>query len=81
VTLTVAENGELYLEGYDLTPTDKHLVEEKLKTFITQDPEGTVLLMADQGVRHQEIVKALDLIREAGVRRVAYATKLSEPKK
>ena len=78
--ITVTEQGEIYLEG-DITATAKVDIPNRIKTFIQRDPEGTVLLQADMDTKHQTIVEILEILREAGVKNIAYAAKLSEPKK
>ena len=78
--ITITEQGEIYLEG-DITPTLKADIPAKIKTFIQQDPEGTILLQADKNTKHQTIIEILETLREAGVKNIAYAAKLSEPKK
>ncbi|MBO7543541.1 biopolymer transporter ExbD [bacterium] len=78
--LIISESGEIYLEG-ELTPTEPGDIANKLKAFIANDPEGTVLIQADKSTKHQTIIEILETLREAGVKNIAYAAKLSEPKK
>lgn len=77
--LVLTETEEIYLEG-DAEPTPKSQIAQRLKAFLSQDPEGTILLMADQNVKHQTIITLLETLREAGVKKIAYAGKLSKPK-
>lgn len=78
--LVLTENDEIYLED-DVDPTPRSQVAQRLKPFLANDPEGTILLMADQNVKHQSIITLLETLREAGVKKIAYAGKLSKPKK
>ena len=77
--IVLTENEEIYLEG-EAEPTPQNQIQAKIKPFLDQDPEGTILLMVDQGTKHQSVISLLETLREAGVKKIAYAGKLSKPK-
>ena len=77
--IVLTENEEIYLEG-EAEPTPQSQIPAKIKPFLDQDPEGTILLMVDQGTKHQSVISLLETLREAGVKKIAYAGKLSKPK-
>ena len=77
--IVLTENEEIYLEG-EAEPTPQSQIQTKIKPFLDQDPEGTILLMVDQGTKHQSVISLLETLREAGVKKIAYAGKLSKPK-
>ena len=77
--IVLTENEEIYLEG-EAEPTPRSQIQAKIKPFLDQDPEGTILLMVDQGTKHQSVISLLETLREAGVKKIAYAGKLSKPK-
>ncbi|MBR6462721.1 biopolymer transporter ExbD, partial [bacterium] len=64
--IVLTENEEIYLEG-EAEPTPQSQIPAKIKPFLDQDPEGTILLMVDQGTKHQSVRSLLETLREAGV--------------
>ncbi len=52
-------------------------LQEKLLAQAKENPQTLVIIQADQGVSHGEVVRIMDYAREAGLSRLAIAT---EPK-
>jgi biopolymer transport protein ExbD len=74
MTLTLTKEGDLYAEGDDLAPVGKERALELMERFRKNCPRGTVLIMADENARQKDMAELLKLIREAGIRKAAYAT-------
>jgi biopolymer transport protein ExbD len=76
VELVVTEAGELSLDGETL---DRAELERRLPAIRRADPERRVLLKAESGVDHGEVVALLDLVREAGFPGVGIGTHRRAP--
>jgi biopolymer transport protein ExbD len=53
-------------------PTDQALV-ERARAAVADDAEIRAIIQADGGVPHRRIIHVLDLLRQGGVARVAFA--------
>ena len=73
MTLTLTKEGDLYAEGDDLLPVSHDRALELMEQFRKNCPSGTVLVMADEDARQKDMTEILKLIREAGIRKAAYA--------
>jgi len=74
--LTLDREGNLFLEQLPLT---KAMVESQINTFLTQKPEGIVVLnAADQNVSYQDVVTRLEDLRKLAGDRVAIATSVAD---
>jgi biopolymer transport protein ExbD len=58
-----------------LTPTE---VTDKLAALEKRD-EVNVLIAADANTRHQQVMRLLDAVRAAGIERVSFETKSTQP--
>ena len=73
VELLVTEDGLLSINGEDVgMPQLKRRLEEMLR----DDPQSRVLIKAEKGVQHGQVVLLLDIVREAGFRGVGIGTLL-----
>ncbi len=75
VTVTVAANERVYLENQRVTMED---LESRLGSIQTANPDAAVLVKADEGIRYGRVVEVLDAARNAGLSRLAMATKPAE---
>jgi len=69
-TVVLDDKGQAYLGNQRLT--DAALF-AKLKEILAEDERGLVVLRADQKVPHGRVVEVMDLIRQAGAKKVAIA--------
>jgi len=69
-TVVLDEKGQAYLGNRRLS--DAALF-AKLQARLSEDPRGLVILRADAKVPHGRVVEVMDLIRQAGAKKVAIA--------
>ncbi len=55
-------------------PVASELLEERMRSFSAARPDETVFLRADRLLPYGEVLRVMDRIREAGVRKVALVT-------
>ncbi len=67
--------GVITLNESILTPTE---VTDKLAALEHRD-EVNVLIAADANTRHQQVMRLLDAVRAAGIERVSFETKSTQP--
>lgn len=79
LALTVTQEGEVYQEGEAAAAGSPERLAAVLKAFQAASPEGLVLINADSGCPQGRIVKLLEIIREAGLARIAYGTRFQNP--
>ncbi|WP_408956073.1 ExbD/TolR family protein [Natroniella sp. ANB-PHB2] len=70
VNVILAEDDQLYLDDQSVTEQGFSL---ELAKILERSPETVFVIKADQDVKYQRIIKAMDLIREAGGYRLALA--------
>lgn len=75
VTVTLTKNNTLYLNG---AVTDWRELPKLLVLELRKNPQVTVVIEADREVLHGRVVKLMDLLRRAGVERMAIATQPGE---
>ncbi len=69
-TVVVQADGQAFWKG---EPVDDAALLASLQKALAQDPVGTVILRADRKTPHGRVVQVMDLIRQAGAKRVAIA--------
>jgi len=72
VTLQMAEDGRLVLEG---EPVTEETLEDALQAVLKGSSSRLVVLRADREVRHGEVVRIMGLIRKAGAEGLTIAAK------
>lgn len=79
VEVVMTEAGGVLLNG---KATDLGRLQAELTALAAGSPGGQALIEAESGVRHGDVVKVLDMIREAGFAGVGIGTQFpqSEPK-
>ncbi|MFO1526170.1 MAG: biopolymer transporter ExbD [Turneriella sp.] len=71
LTLTVAKNGELQLMGHKV---DENGLRAQMLREAQLNPGVRVVVAADAGLVYRDVIKILDLIKQAGVSRVALSS-------
>jgi biopolymer transport protein ExbD len=70
VTLTLTQDGGLFLDKEPIAPQD---IEQRVKAALAASPQLAVLINADGQVQHRTVVEVLDTLRRAGVSALAIA--------
>jgi biopolymer transport protein ExbD len=74
VELVLTESGILLLDGENVELPN---LKQRLRAIIAEDAEKRVMIKAESGVQHWEVVRLLDIVREAGFPGVGLGTKLT----
>ena len=69
--ISVANNGNLYLNAYPVTLSD---LENRLKTQKSLTPDFPVVLKGDAAVQYQKVMDVLDLLRRLDLNQVGLVT-------
>jgi len=72
VTVSIDINNTLYLNNRVISPKDLYF---NLSKLVKVNPNILAIVEADKGVTHGKVVRVMDLIRRAGVKKIAIATK------
>ena len=72
ISVYLAEDGEIAFEGDRVTPEE---LEGRLKQSLEAADRKIVVLRADSGARHGEVVKVMDVIRLSGAEALTVATR------
>jgi len=72
VTVTVSANDRIYFENQRVTMDD---LKERLSNIHAANSNAAVLIKADGDIRYGRVVDVLDAARNAGLSRLAMATK------
>jgi biopolymer transport protein ExbD len=76
--ITIDKDGKLFL---DQQAIDKAALGEALRQQLAKNAEMLVVINADDGVQHGEVVEVMDIARGANVAKMAIAVKPKEQKK
>ena len=71
ITVSIDINNTLYLNSRIISPGDLY---EKIAKIARTNPNIVVIVEADKNVTHGKVVRVMDIIRKAGVRKIAIAT-------
>lgn len=74
VELILTESGLLQLDGEDITFRD---LKSHLVTIHSEEPAQGLLIKAEAGVRHGQVVRVLDIVRDAGFPGIGLGTKMT----
>jgi biopolymer transport protein ExbD len=69
--ISVANNGNIYLNAYPVTLSD---LETRLRTQKSLTPDFPVVLKGDAGVQYQKVMDVLDLLRRLDLPHVGLVT-------
>jgi biopolymer transport protein ExbD len=75
--VTLRDDGSLEVDGQRVQ--DETDVVVKARAALSGKPELRAVVQADGGVPHRRVMQALDYLRQAGLSRVAFAVKDTEP--
>jgi len=73
--LIATEDGRLFLDG---TGISLRSLKRRLEEILRDDPAGRVLIKAETGVPHGDVVRLLDIVREAGFAGVGIGTQIPQ---
>jgi biopolymer transport protein ExbD len=76
--ITIDKDGELFLNQQAI---DKVALGEALRQQLAKNAEMLVVINADDGVQHGQVVEVMDIARGANVAKMAIAVKPKEQKK
>lgn len=71
ITVSIDINNTLYLNSRVISPGDLY---EKIAKVAHANPNIMVIVEADKNVTHGKVVRVMDIIRKAGVKKIAIAT-------
>ena len=72
-TVIVTKDNRIY---FDDVETDRKKLKEILKSKMLNNPDLLVIIKADAMAYHEWVVETLDVVKDAGVKRLAIATEL-----
>lgn len=72
LTIAVTENERVYLENHRVTMDE---LKERLGNIRAARDEVAVLVKADKDIKYGRVVEVLDVVRGAGISRLAMATR------
>lgn len=75
--LSLRADGSTYVDG-QATPRDQDVL-RLAKSALHKQPELRAVVQADGSVPHQRVMRALDVLRQSGVARVAFAVQKGPP--
>jgi biopolymer transport protein ExbD len=78
VILTIKKTGDLYINQ---APTSLEALGAQLAYEMRNDPQGILIVNADESTEYGLVVRAMDQAREIGVRKFALATKTDGKRK
>jgi biopolymer transport protein ExbD len=76
--ITIDKDSRLFLNQQAV---DKSALDEALRQQLAKNPEMLVVINADDGVQHGQVVEVMDIARGAHVAKMAIAVKPKEQKK
>ena len=74
VELILTESGLLQLDGEDITFRD---LKSHLVAIHSEEPAQGLLIKAEAGVQHGQVVRVLDIVRDAGFPGIGLGTKMT----
>jgi biopolymer transport protein ExbD len=74
VELVLTEEGRLILDGENVELPG---LKSRLQGILAEDSKKRVMIKAESGVQHWEVVRLLDIVREAGFPGVGLGTRLT----
>jgi biopolymer transport protein TolR len=78
VVLTINKDGNLFLQD-DKTAYRMEELQEKIQAVFERREKKEILIRADENVPYGTVVKAISLIKEAGIERVGMVTEEQKP--
>ena len=75
IAVYLTADGELFFEGEQVSLEE---LEERLRNSLEKADRKVVVLRADTGTRHGEVVQIMNMIRQAGAEALTVATRSAE---
>ncbi len=72
LTLTVTREEQVYIEDAARPVALRETITSQLRDFCRHHPDGVVLIRADYNVRHGYLMQLMELVRDAGLRKIAF---------
>jgi len=69
-SVSLMENGATEIDGRN-APTDQEVL-QRAKVSLAQNPELRAVVQADGSVPHRRVMHVLDILRQAGLERIAF---------
>jgi biopolymer transport protein ExbD len=66
----------IYIEG---KPIDKRAVRSYMERFLMQNPNGSVVIAADEDSKSGIVIQVLDACRLAGIKNISVAARQPQP--
>jgi biopolymer transport protein ExbD len=76
LTLTISADRRLYLQGEEI---ELGALRDRLRTALADQPDLVVVLQADRKVDYGLVIEAIDLAKQAGVRKLSAFTEKPPP--
>jgi biopolymer transport protein ExbD len=76
IEIVVTDDERLFIDDQRVDPRQ---LAPRLRAVLEEDPAVEVVIKAEEDVRHAEVVKLLDLVRNVGFPGVAIGTELKPP--
>ena len=75
LTLAIDKKGQMFLND---VPIEESTLRTKLKAA-TKRPDTTLVLRADKDVPYGHVIRAMDITRQSGIRRIVSLTEVPKP--
>jgi biopolymer transport protein ExbD len=74
--VSLTRTGQIFLNEQKIVSID-HLI-DRMKTKLSSDPNQLVIINADEGVYHGQVVEILDAVKKAGAARIGIGIEKKE---
>jgi biopolymer transport protein TolR len=75
LAIVIDREGRLYLNG---RPSPDDIIAQACSEASTKDPNAQAIIAADQNVKHGDVIRVIDLIRNSGLTRFAINVKQTD---
>lgn len=75
ISLSVDKGGMIFLEK---TPVGANQLSSQLQAIHSANPEARVFISGDREASHGDVLRALDLVRSAGIEQVAFEVRAED---
>lgn len=72
IVVNIDRKGNIFI---DTVQTNIGELEEKVREYLSKNPNIPLVLRADRGIPHGFVVEVMDMAKRAGVRKIAIATR------
>ena len=75
LVVTLDRDGNVYVNK---EPVAREALAAEMRARLAAQPDAIVVINADESLRHREVVRAMDAVKQAGAARMAIATQPAE---